>query len=353
VRVLLVFDWFMKYAAEQAVGLHAAGADVQVICRDHLEEFGGSVAEWERCVARIASDTGRAPMVIQGRTTSINAVAHAAVTFRNARRWNPDVVHAHPNVDPWLLSQAQLAPLVMTIHDPVPHPGQPRHGIVRRGVADLWERRAAGFILHGEELREAFGQRARGRPTAVVHHGLAPSAIPNPVPDRPMILFFGRLEPYKGLAVLMQAMPILWEARPDAELVIAGRGPSEVELIDDPRIRKILRYVGEGEVDDLLREARLVVAPYTEGSQSGVVSLACARGVPAIVSAVGALPSLVVDGSQVVRPNDAQDLARSLLQHLDHSMTLRETIHEMAISRLSWRGAGEQTLRFYEDALGR
>jgi glycosyltransferase involved in cell wall biosynthesis len=148
-------------------------------------------------------------------------------------------------------------------------------------------------------------------------------------------------------------MPIVWDARPDAELVIAGKGPSEVELIDDPRIRKILRYVGEEELDDLVRSARLVVAPYTEGSQSGVVSLACASGVPSIVTAVGALPSLVVDSSQVVRPNDPEDLARSLLQYLEHSNGLREATHRMAVDRLSWRRAGEQTLQFYYDALQR
>ncbi len=126
-----------------------------------------------------------------------------------------------------------------------------------------------------------------GRPVAVVPHGVRPEERPDPVPARPNILFFGRLEPYKGLRVLMDAMPLVWEVRPDAELVVAGSGQAEGEVTDDdPRIHKLARYIPEAEVSQLFSDAQLLVAPYTEGSQSGVVSIACARGIPAIVTDV-------------------------------------------------------------------
>jgi glycosyltransferase involved in cell wall biosynthesis len=352
-KVLLIVNWFMKYASEQAAGLAEAGAEVQVVCRDHLAEFAGSEEEWQECVRRIEVGTGRAPWIIRGSETSARTLVDGPAIATRIRRWSPDIVHAHPNVSPTLFALVPNAPLVVTIHDVTWHPGQTRKPRVKKLIERAWERRASGFIVHGEDLRPLLADRAGDRPVAVVPHGVRPEKRPDPVPTRPSILFFGRLEPYKGLGVLMDAMRLVWEVRPDAELVVAGRGQAEPEVIDDPRIQKLARYVPEAEVDQLFRNAQLVVAAYTEGSQSGVVSLACARGIPAIVSDVGALPSLVGDPSRVVPAGEPKALANALLRNLDHGPGLREAVHRKARHELSWYSAGQLTLRFYEELLGR
>jgi glycosyltransferase involved in cell wall biosynthesis len=351
-RVLLVLNWFMKYATEQANGLTEAGAEVQVVCRDHLAEFGGSEEEWQHCIDRVTAVTGNPPWVIRGSGTGRHALEGAVRGSRLARLWKPDVVHAHPNVSPALFAIVPRSPLVLTIHDVVPHPGQPHPGAVKQQVERAWERRAAAFVVHGEDLRVLLRPRAGGRPVAVVPHGVRPAEEPDPIPDKPSILFFGRLEPYKGLGVLMEAMRLVWAVRPDVELVVAGQGPSESELLDDRRIRRITRYVSEAEVPGLFRGARLLVAPYTEGSQSGVVSLACAQGVPSVVSAVGALPSLVVDPSQVVPPGEPELLAGALIANLDHDAGMRRKVLVKAQQELSWRSAAELTIGLYQELLG-
>ena len=68
-RVLIVVNWFLKYATEQAAGLAEAGADVQVVCRDNLEEFAGNEQEWHQCLQRVTAATGRAPWIIRGSGT--------------------------------------------------------------------------------------------------------------------------------------------------------------------------------------------------------------------------------------------------------------------------------------------
>lgn len=350
-RVLLVVNWFLKYATEQAAGLAEAGVEVQVLCRDNLEEFAGSEQEWHQCLQRLTTATGRAPLILGGSGTSGRALRGAVSVARHARRWNPDLVHAHPNVSPALFAAVPRVPLVLTVHDVIPHPGQTPKSLSRRLMERVWERRVTGFIVHGEDLRPLLEARVGARPVAVVPHGVSPEERPDPVPAAPTILFFGRLEPYKGLGVLMEAMRSVWEVRPDARLVVAGRGQAEPEVADDPRIQKLARYVPEAEVNQLFRDAKLVVAPYTEGSQSGVVSLACARGIPAVVSDVGALPSLVVDSSQVVPRGDAQALARALVKNLDHGAELREAVHQKARSELSWLAAARLTKQFYEQLL--
>ncbi len=106
---------------------------------------------------------------------------------------------------------------------------------------------------------------------------MAAASEPLPRPESPSVLLFGRLEQYKGVEVLVEAMRLVWERRPDVRLVVAGEGQAARLVPDDPRISLIPRYVPEREVDALLADASLVVLPYTQASQSGVGVMAIAR----------------------------------------------------------------------------
>ena len=52
-------------------------------------------------------------------------------------------------------------------------------------------------------------------------HGIE-AAESRPLPERPSILFFGRISHYKGVDVLLDAMEAVWRAVPEATLTIAG-----------------------------------------------------------------------------------------------------------------------------------
>src|SRR3954454_6398438 len=121
-RVLLVTDWFQKYAAEQAEGLVEAGAEVLWLSTRREAEFGER--EEER---RAALDHARAAGVevidivaAQKRTT----VAEIRRLRRAVRQWRPDVAHVHWNTDLRLLWLARGVPVAYLVHDPVHHPGQ-------------------------------------------------------------------------------------------------------------------------------------------------------------------------------------------------------------------------------------
>ena len=58
----------------------------------------------------------------------------------------------------------------------------------------------------------------------VIPHGLWARSEPLLRPESPSVLLFGRLEPYKGVEVLVEAMRLVWEQRPDVRLVVAGAG---------------------------------------------------------------------------------------------------------------------------------
>jgi glycosyltransferase involved in cell wall biosynthesis len=203
----------------------------------------------------------------------------------------------------------------VTFHDPVPHPGDPIPGFRRRHSERLLLRHAGLIFVHSnvdrEELRRTFRTEA---PIEIVPHGTGPSRA-TPLPDAPTLLFFGRIVEYKGLPVLLEALPAIWSRVPTARLVIAGAGELPAHpLLDDPRVELHHGHVPDETVPLHFERARCVVLPYIQASQSGVGSQAKIYGRPSVVTDTGGLPELVADGSGlVVAPGDAAALADALV----------------------------------------
>ena len=347
--VVIVVDWFLRYASEQAVGLRRAGADVTLVCRDHALEFRGDNSE-RAAVLDAACEAGVRVLILGGRVSRARGWLSAAGLRRVLSTRPIDVVHAHLNQDHrlLLLAWALRRPVVLTVHDPEPHPGQPELRRLSSLVHRLWIRTARSLVVHGERLRETAERLFPGASVAVMPHGLSPEPTPYAIPGRPLILLFGRLEPYKGISILMRAMPEVWSHRPEARVVIAGEGPAASEItLDDPRIEAKTRYIPDAELEQLFRAASVVVAPYVEGSQSGVLALAAARGIPVVVTDVGALPELAPNASLVVPPRDHDALAKALVEALDHDARFRDDILLRARTELSWSAVADRSLSLY------
>ncbi len=191
------------------------------------------------------------------------------------------------------------------IHDARPHPGDPDW------LWDLrlnWELDAAvAVIALSEAVAKALRQR---RPTLPVHRlalgaHLPPALLHRPVGARPaageapLFLLFGRLRAYKGLDLLRDGWPLLRARYPGARLLVVGEGDPEAlapGLAALPGVRVEARWLAEAEIPALIAGADAVVLPYREASQSGVVALAHALGVPAVVTPLGGLAEQVRDG---------------------------------------------------------
>jgi glycosyltransferase involved in cell wall biosynthesis len=350
-KVAMVCDWFLKYVDGLASALVAADNKVLLVCREHSLEFAGISNERERIVERLVS-SGVEVVTIRGRLSAPIGMIDAASARRRLERWQPDVIHAQENHDPRLLMLSPKRPLVVTVHDPTPHPGAPPHRMLSRVVRKQWLRKATRVIVHGEELAHEMSRLVAGDRIAVVEHGTVTRSEPLPVPIQRRIVLFGRLETYKGLSVLGQAMRIVWEAQPDVRLAVFGRGPAASELPEDGRVEVHAGYFPEANIGGILRDSTLVALPYIQASQSGVGVLAIGSGVPAVVSRVGSLPALASRPSLVVPPNDPMALAQALLFHIDHDGALRREVLDHAQSQFSWAAAALRTATVYEDARG-
>jgi len=117
------------------------------------------------------------------------------------------------------------------------------------------------------------------------------------------ILFFGRLQEYKGVQELIQAAEIL-DSRglKNIEVVIRGDGP--LRELATTKIREYLtwdvRWIDDQEIEGLFEAADIVVLPYQDGSQSGVVTYCQKTCVPMVITPVAGLVEQVSNGGALV-----------------------------------------------------
>lgn len=129
-------------------------------------------------------------------------------------------------------------------------------------------------------------------------------------------LFFGRIDQYKGVDVLVEAFYDILKDGLSATLTIAGNGNLRdyFKLDECPeQIHIINRYISESEVDMLFRKDNTVlVVPYKDATQSGVISLAYEYMIPIIASDTGGLREQLVDGKAgiLVQPNSSFQLKK-------------------------------------------
>jgi len=295
------------------------------------------------------------------------AAEHLGDMRRLRGELDADVVHYQwltmPALDAHLLPPSR--PRVLTAHYVLPPaPSRRQLGAARR----LFTRMDA-VVAHSEHgalrLREEVGlDPARVR---VIPHGAfdyltrLPEERPLPAElegaEGPVILFFGLLRPYKGLDTLLRAFGRV----EGAELWIVGNPRMEVEPLrrlaaEAPgRVRFLTRFVDDAEIPALFRRADLVVLPYRDAEQSGVLYTGLAFGKPMVLSAVGGFPEVAATGAaRLVAPGDPAALAAALSE-LTSDGAARERLaaaaREAAAGPYSWDAVAAQTLALYRDLL--
>ncbi|MFT3973092.1 MAG: glycosyltransferase family 4 protein [Amaricoccus sp.] len=250
---------------------------------------------------------------------------------RLVRRERPSIVHLLSNNVLWLNFAAPLwrpIPLVTTVHDVEIHPGDNETNVLPGWATTLIARQSDGIVVHGESLRSLAVDRFR-KPSDRVHvlshpsiqhyTALAATEGLTPAADRPFtVLLFGRIMAYKGLATLLRAEKALAGRVPDLRITIAGRGDDpwslQAEMGDPARYDVRRGWIEDRDVAQLFLDADVVVLPYSEASQSGVLNLAAAFGKPVIVTDVGELRATVEPNGigLVVPPDDPGALAQAI-----------------------------------------
>lgn len=270
----------------------------------------------------------------------------------------PDVVHAHGLraglVAAWSMrGRGQRRPLVVTLHNAV------LRGGLRGGASRLAERvvaRSADVVLGASaDLvdRAVSAGAADARLGPVAAPTLPP---PTRTPDAvraelgiaaatPLVLSVGRLHPQKGYDTLVAAAARWRERRPPPQVVIAGNGPSYLELTAEISLSRaaVLLLGHRDDVPDLLAAADLAVVSSVWEARQLFAQEALRAGVPLVATSVGGLPELVGDAAVLVPPGDVDALDRAVQTLLDDPGR-RAQLARVAVAQAATWPTSAQTL---------
>jgi glycosyltransferase involved in cell wall biosynthesis len=326
---------------------------------------------------RTDRDTSERPLLFPGarRRLSFDDPASWLATGLEIRRGGFDVLLVPWWIPIWaphvlgLLATARRRGrprVVFLCHNVLPH----ETGRLDTRVARLVLRRGDAFVVHAAEeerrLRELLGGERRVLraflppmlPPDLMEGGRLPPELRAPRRGERVLLFFGFVRGYKGLDVLLEAMPevlrtervVLWivgEMWGDQRAAL--RAP--LRALGD-RVSVVDRYVGNDEMGAVFAEADLVVQPYRSATGSGIAPVALDRGVPIVATRVGSLPEVVEDGvsGRLVSPGDAGALALAIREALrpETLAALRDGAAERR-RRFGWVRLGEELGDFLRD----
>jgi len=292
--------------------------------------------------------------------------------FNMAKKAGGKIVHLHfftfRSVDLMVIALARSMSfkVIATLHD-VSSFHKQANRFVERSSYKLID----GIIVHNQSSMDALNQKSFvSSPVRIIPHGnylpfiesLIYPAKRN-VPFR--VLFFGQIKTVKGLDVLIKAIKLVKDKSYNVELVIAGKAwKSDLnlyeELINDLKLSNDIethfRYIKDEEIASFYEGADLVILPYREIYQSGVLLLTMSYGRPVLCSDLSPFKEFVAQGENgfLFRSEDHEDLAKQICYLIDHPEALISAANQsnlMIRQKFDWSNIGQLTKDFYEQIL--
>jgi D-inositol-3-phosphate glycosyltransferase len=184
-----------------------------------------------------------------------------------------------------------------------------------------------------------------------------------------VLLFFGRISPYKGVEYLIDALAAVCKRDEKYRLLLVGSLQNcpeywkgiQKQIADHglaSRVITRIEFIPDDATELYFKGADVLVLPYAEVFQSGVLVLAYRFGLPVIAADVGSFRDEVVEGETgyIFRAKDAEDLARTIERYFSSALyreleQRRSQIKGYAGERYSWAKVGEVTQKVYRSIL--
>ena len=198
------------------------------------------------------------------------------------------------------------------------------------------------FMIHSKSVEKDLMEFSKGKP-----HMLSPHPVYNIFGDsvskqearlvlrnrygidlgnEKVLLFFGYVRKYKGLPYLINALKLL-KGKLDVKLLIVGEFYEDEKPTHDmitelgltDRITVISDYIPNEDVRYFFCASDVMVLPYIDATQSGIIQIAYFYDKPVIATDVGGLGEVVSDGrtGYVVKPRSAKAVAEAVLRYYD------------------------------------
>lgn len=285
---------------------------------------------------------------------------------RQLRKLNFDVVHFNGSSG-FLLYFVPFFyryPKAWTLHDYKAHSGEGnlRAWVINRLVARfnlkivqhynyLRKRLIADYHLNQHKVRTVYSG------SLDVIKAFYPKEILN-IPDS-FILFFGRVSPYKGIDILIDAYSLLGDkARESCSLIVAGKGSLNFDMDQSAQSKDLVvinRYITSGELAFLINKCQFVVVPYKDATHSAVIATAYAFNKPVIVSDVDGLDEVVFHQKTglLVPPSNPYELSKAISMLMNDQKLLNTFSVNIAKLResgfLAWDTITDHYVKLYKE----
>ncbi|MEM3553505.1 MAG: GT4 family glycosyltransferase PelF [Candidatus Hadarchaeum sp.] len=177
-----------------------------------------------------------------------------------------------------------------------------------------------------------------------------------------IILYVGSLIERKGVRFLLAAMPNVFAALPDYQLLIVGEGPQYPmlkQMTESLNIADKVVFLGFQSYDQvrtLMQRAKLLVLPSIEEAQGVVLLEALACGTPVVASKVGGIPEVVTRDVGVLVPSaNPAALSEAIISILTNSKIWLDMSHQARVRAenvYNWKEIAKQTISVYKEVLG-
>jgi alpha-maltose-1-phosphate synthase len=275
--------------------------------------------------------------------------------------FNPDIIHITSGhiLLILLMRKFRHKPIIITLHDVTPHVGE--NTWLHRLIIACQIRSATHIFVHGSLLKkELIKVGIYDDKISVIPHGdysFFKDYWINGIPEEESILFFGRIVEYKGLNHLLDAM-ISLQKKNRFKLIIAGEGnltpyQDKITRIDPKLIEVYNRYIEDDQVARLFQRVKLIILPYTDGTQTGIVPIAYAFSKPVIATNVGSFSEVIENEKTglLIPPNDNQALQNAIIRLMSDD-SLRNQIGKNGYTKmqadLSWNTVISEIVSVYD-----
>lgn len=274
-------------------------------------------------------------------------------------RFKPDVIHyTAPLTRPWMFLYFLKSKKILTLHDPFTHSGQ--GSCLQEKTRRFAFRHSDRIMMLSSENIKPFS-RFYSYPLSQIHvsklgyFDYLEKYKYDVKKESNYILFIGQVFKYKGIEYLLDAMLKVHEKHPEVNLVVAGGGKYYFDL-DSYKDKSFIyienRFIEMSRMVGLLKNCLFTVAPYTDATQSGILTSSFSLCVPIVASKVGQFQEMVRNGENglLVEPRNVDQLAQAinrLIESPDLLDEMRNNIRKYWIPSQNWNSIAMDYISCY------
>ena len=305
----------------------------------------------------------------------INKILSAFKIMYIILKFRPDIIHdtcgpTLPFTSLFYNFFKKRAKLYITMHDPNPH----------IGMGTIWYQKISRklafkkniyYVAHGQNSYNILKDEHRisRSKIAIINHGLFDiynTNNNNEIDEKDKyILFFGVLRPNKGIKLMKPIIDQVHLINPKIKFRIVGSKSMSKEIEKSDWIQKLdiiikelentsnvkcdIKYISDDKVGDIFSNAKALILPYKEASQSGVMMIALAKNIPVLATKTGDIQDIISNGENgFLCDFQSSSFVKKIIDIYDTDMNFN---FKKTNDTLNWNSISIKTISFYKDRL--